>query len=66
MFRRRRWYGGWGGRGWSGHGRGWDGNQNWEVPPVIDEKLKSWHDKAHGNTPAEPAAGPASDKPSGS
>jgi hypothetical protein len=69
MFRRRRWYGGWGGggwggRGWGGHHHGPDGSHNWEVPPVIDEKLRTWHDKAHGNTPAEPTAGQPTDKPS--
>jgi hypothetical protein len=64
LFRRRRWGGHWGGRGWSGYGHGWDGKQNWEVPPVIDEKLKSWHEKAHGNAPAEPAGGdPAAKQP---
>ena len=57
MFRRRRWSGGW------GHGHGPGRPRNWgEVPPVIDEKLKSWHDKAHGTTPAEPSAGGSSDK----
>ena len=62
MFRRRRWYGGgWYGRGWGGHGHshGPDGSHNWEVPPVIDEKLKSWHEKAHGNVPAESTTGQA-------
>lgn len=63
VFRRRRWGGYWGGRGWNGHGRGWDGNRQWEVPPVIDEKLRSWHDKAHGTTPPEPSAGQPTDPP---
>jgi hypothetical protein len=66
MFRRRRWGGYWGGRGWSGHGHGWDPNQKWEVPPVIDEKLKTWHEKAHGTTPAEPSTGEAVEKQPGS
>ena len=71
VFRRRRWGGGWGGRGWSGrgwsgHGHGPGGSDHWEVPPVIDEKLKSWHDKAHGTTPAEPSAGETADKQPGS
>jgi hypothetical protein len=67
LFRRRRWGGGyWGGRGyWGGHshsggpGSGKPGEHG--LPPVIDEKLKAWHDSAHGVTPAEPP----SDKPSG-
>jgi hypothetical protein len=66
VFRRRRWGGYWGGRGWSGHRRGPDGDRQWQVPPVIEEKLKSWHDKAHGTTPAEPSAGEVADKRPGS
>ncbi len=62
LFRRRRWGGHWGGRGWYGHGHGPDGSHQWEVPPVIDDKLKSWHDKAHGTAPAEPSAGGSADK----
>jgi len=63
VFRRRRWYGYWGGRGWGGHDHGPDGSHQWEVPPVIDEKLKSWHDKAHGVTPAEPTTGATGKQP---
>jgi hypothetical protein len=72
LFRRRRWGGGyWGGRGyWGGHGPwggpGYGPGQPGKpgehgLPPVIDEKLKAWHDSAHGNTPPEPSA----DKPTG-
>lgn len=61
MFRRRRWSGGW------GHGHGSGRPRNWgEVPPLIDEKLKSWHDKAHGTTPAEPSSGGTTDTQPGS
>lgn len=71
LFRRRRWGGGyWGGRGyWGGHGH-WagpgsgqpgQGDHGHGLPSVIDEKLKAWHESAHGNTPAEPPG----DKPSG-
>ncbi|HEV3233959.1 MAG TPA: hypothetical protein VG329_05385 [Candidatus Dormibacteraeota bacterium] len=70
VFRRRRWGGYWGGRGWSGHSHGPGGhshgpggNRDWDVPPVIEEKLKSWHDKAHGTATAEPGAGEGADKP---
>ncbi|MDP9326535.1 MAG: hypothetical protein M3O87_08405 [Candidatus Dormibacteraeota bacterium] len=65
VFRRRRWGGYWGGRGW-GHGHGPGGHRDWDVPPVIEDKLKSWHDKAHGTTPAEPAAVEGADKQPGS
>jgi hypothetical protein len=79
LFRRRRWYGGggyWGGRGyWGNHGPGGgygsgQPGQEHGLPPLIDEKLRQWHESAHGNTPGarggNPAEPPApADKPSG-
>ena len=72
LFRARRWGGHhWGGP-W-GYGRGWYGNGmpggpgqpgdpgSWSqgnVPPVIEERLRSWHDRAHGTATAEPAGTP--------
>jgi hypothetical protein len=80
LFRRRRWYGGyWGGRGywgghgpWGGYGPGKPGEpgqpHQHELPPVIDEKLRAWHEAAHGNTPGGQGSNPpeaSADKPSG-
>jgi hypothetical protein len=46
-------YGGWGRGGWGrggypgmGHGGG--------IPPAIDERMKEWHQRAHGEQPATP------------
>lgn len=65
----RRWHRPWGyGPGW-GHGGGpWQGQGNPgspmgpDVPPAIEERLRAWHEKAHGEgaptgaaeTPAKP------------
>lgn len=65
VFRRRRWGGYWGGRGWHGHSHGPGGQSDWEVPPVIEDRLRSWHEKAHGKAPATPAEGQAADKQPG-
>ena len=76
LFRRRRWYGGhWGGRGyWGDHGRyggpgsGEPGKGPQGLPPVIDEKLRAWHEQAHGNAPSSEGSNPPqppADTPSG-
>ncbi len=44
----------WGG----GYGRGW-GHQGGGVPPAIDERMRQWHQKAHG----EQAAGTGTPPP---
>jgi hypothetical protein len=41
----------WGGRGYS---RGW-GHHGGGVPPAIDERMRDWHSKAHGEQPSTPA-----------
>jgi hypothetical protein len=43
----------WGGRG---YGRGW-GHYGGGVPPAIDERMRDWHSKAHGEQPSAPATG---------
>jgi hypothetical protein len=43
----------WGGRG---YGRGW-GHQGGGVPPAMDERMREWHSKAHGEQPSTPAPG---------
>ena len=46
----------WGGRGW-GYGRGWGHYYGGGVPPAIDERMREWHQKAHGEQAAAPAPG---------
>jgi hypothetical protein len=43
----------WGGRG---YGRGW-GHYGGGVPPAIDERMREWHSKAHGEQASAPAPG---------
>jgi hypothetical protein len=58
VFRRRRWHGYWGGRGWGGYGHGYGPpSDKPDVPPVIEERLRAWHDRAHGENPAEAGGG---------
>ena len=51
-------------RGW-GYGPGWK-HQGGGVPPAIDERMKEWHQRAHGEaqsgTPATPPPPPVPDK----
>ena len=65
VVRRRRWHGYWGGRGWGGYGHGYGPpSDKPDVPPMIEERLKSWHDRAHGANPAEAGGGqPGSGQP---
>jgi hypothetical protein len=58
LFRRPWGYGRWGGHHghYGGHGEG-------SVPPVIDAKLKDWHQRAHGETPTNPPAGHSEERP---
>ncbi len=60
LFRRRHWHGYWGGHG-HGYGPPKEGS---DVPPVIEERLKSWHDKAHDVNPS-PGGAPGSTSRSG-
>lgn len=56
LFRGRRRHWGWGyGGGWGhGYGHGQPGGpQGSDLPPPIEERMKAWHEKAHGAT-AEP------------
>ncbi len=48
-------YGGWGYRGGYG-GHGYSGGKG-GIPPAIDERMREWHQRAHG----EPAPAPPSD-----
>ena len=58
IFRRRRWHGYWGGRGWGGYGHGYGPpSDKPDVPPVIEERLRAWHDRAHGANPPEAGGG---------
>jgi hypothetical protein len=45
-----RWRGGW---GYGGHRGGW---MSGGVPPAIDERMREWHQKAHGDQPAAPGS----------
>jgi hypothetical protein len=55
---RRPWGHGWGGY-YSRHGGSGEGS----VPPMIDARLKDWHQRAHGETPTNPPAGPSQERP---
>jgi hypothetical protein len=58
---RRSWGGGpW---GWGGH---YHGGGYGQVPPMIDGKLKDWHQRAHGESPTAPPAGPSEERPASS
>jgi hypothetical protein len=43
------WRRGWGGWGYGGRGMGHHGGG---VPPAIDERMREWHQRAHGETPS--------------
>lgn len=66
-FRRRRWHGYGGGpwRGYGKHGGSGEPGMGPDVPPFIDEKLRSWHDRAHGVTPPAPPAETTGSEPTG-
>ena len=59
LFRVARFGRGWGYRGYGGY-KGYGGGQSGGhsgVPPAIDERMREWHQRAHG----EPAPAPPSD-----
>src|SRR5579859_3412693 len=39
-------------RGWGYGGRGGWGMHGGGVPPAIDERMREWHQRAHGETPS--------------
>lgn len=46
------------GRGWGyGRGKGWYGRGQGGVPPAIEERMREWHQRAHG----EPVPAPPTD-----
>jgi hypothetical protein len=55
------WRGGWGGWGHGGRGMGGYGGG---VPPAIEERMREWHQRAHGETPSStpPPPPPAPDQ----
>src|SRR5579859_1004543 len=55
------WRRGWGGWGYGGHGMGGYGGG---VPPAIEERMREWHQRAHGETPSStpPPTPPAPDQ----
>ena len=55
LFRRPWGRGHWGGGGWYGRHGG--------VPPAVEDRLKDWHQRAHGESPTTQGTGQPTDRP---
>ena len=56
-------FGMWGGRG--GYG-GWKHHSSGGVPPAIDERMREWHQRAHGEQPSQSPGTPPPPPPTSS
>ncbi len=50
------------GRGYWGGGGGWYGRPG-GVPPAVEDRLKEWHQQAHGGGSTTPTTGPSTERP---
>ncbi len=52
----------WGRGYWGGGGYDWYGRSG-GVPPAIEDRLKEWHHRAHGEGSTTPSSGQSADRP---